>query len=65
MRRTDAHTTNVQLEERTPGGRTLGRLAVGTLAAFALFALLARAPALAMAGAFVAGTCLGAARERR
>ena len=65
MRRTDAHTTNVQLEERTPGGRTLGRLAVGTVAAFTLLTLLARAPTLAMAGAFVAGACLGAARERR
>ena len=43
----------------------MGRLAVGTLAAFALLTLLARAPALAMAGAFVAGVCLGAARERR
>ena len=43
----------------------MGRLAVGTLTAFALLTLLARAPALAMAGAFVAGVCLGAARERR
>ena len=65
MRRTNTHTTDVQLEQRTPGGRTLGRLAVGTLAAFALLTLLARAPALAMAGAFAAGACLGAARERR
>ena len=65
MRRTNTYTTDVQLEQRTPGGRTLGRLAVGTLAAFALLTLLARAPALAMAGAFVAGACLGAARERR
>jgi small-conductance mechanosensitive channel len=65
MRRTVRHTTNAAPYERLPGGRTLGKTAVAVVAVVAMLSLLATEPALALAGAFVAGACLGTARERR